>query len=175
MPVMDLSRNDPTMPPNPTLFDRLIREHARLIAAAIRRVCGRRHGGMVADIQQEVYLALWKRLRSPDEITHPTSYLYKMALRTALTFVRKLDPERALPAEPIRGGGAQKGRLNTVERARLVDQTLETLEPEEARALRAYMAGLNHRQVARLCGWTESVARHRIYRSLQKLREKWGP
>ena len=38
--------------------------------------------------------------------------------------------------------------------------------------MRAYLAGFNHREVARLFGWTESVARHRIYRSIDELKTK---
>ena len=33
------------------------------------------------------------------------------------------------------------------------------------------MTGFNHREVSGLYGWTESVARHRIYRGLEALRE----
>ena len=61
-------------------FETLVRQHARLMAAAIRRVCGRRHGALIPDVEQEVHLALWKRLGSGKEITHPASYLYRVAL-----------------------------------------------------------------------------------------------
>jgi RNA polymerase sigma-70 factor (ECF subfamily) len=158
---------------DPSDFERLIRTHARVMAAAIRRVCGRRHGALVPDVQQEVYLALWKRLRSGNAIEHPVSYLYKVALTTALAVVRRAGPEEAgltdaLTESPRPEGGG----LNGLERARLIEEALASLEEDEARALRAYLAGFNHHEVARLFGWSESVARHRIYRSMERLRER---
>jgi RNA polymerase sigma-70 factor (ECF subfamily) len=163
------------VPSTATEFERLIRDHARLMAAAIRRICGRRHGGLVADVQQEVYLALWKRLQSGNEIAHPISYLYKVALTTALAVIRRLEPEHSsLLSDDALPAAREDTGLNPLERARLIEQALEALEPEEARALRAYLAGFNHQEVARLFGWTESVARHRIYRSMERLRERMG-
>lgn len=163
--------------PSATEFERLIRTHARVMAAAIRRVCGRRHGALVPDVQQEVYLALWKRLHSGKEIEHPVSYLYKVALTTALAMVRKLDPERGdtpLDEEPA-GRPAPGAALHPMERARLIEEVLGKLDADEGRALRAYLAGYNHEEVARLYGWSASVARHRIYRSMEKLRERMDP
>jgi RNA polymerase sigma-70 factor (ECF subfamily) len=159
------------VPSSPSDFEHLIRAHARVMAAAIRRVCGRRHGALVPDVQQEVYLALWKRLQSGNPIDHPVSYLYKVALTTALAMVRKLGPDRAAPEEEADLAAAPDARaLHPLERARLLAEVLEALEPDEARALKAYLAGFGHAEVARLFGWTESVARHRVYRSMEKLR-----
>jgi RNA polymerase sigma factor (sigma-70 family) len=155
-------------------FVELTRDYAALMAAAIRRVCGRRHGALVPDVTQEVHLALWKRLASGNEIRHPASYLYKVALTTALAMVRRLEPEAASleearepRSEPLARDGVT---LEPAEQALLIRQVLETLEAEQAGALRAWLAGFNHVEVAALFGWTESVARHRIYRGLERLR-----
>ncbi len=156
-------------------FEALVRGHARVMSAAIRRVCGRRHRSLVPDVQQEVYLALWKRLESGKEIAYPTSYLYRVALTTALAVVRRLETEVPMLAEdddPALGQEppAGAGELPRAERRAVLRQVLERLEPAEARALRAYLAGFSHTEVARLYGWSESVARHRIYRTLERLR-----
>ncbi len=160
--------------PRDEAFDGLVRRHARLMAAAVRRVCGRRHRELIPDVEQEVYLALWKRLGSGNRIEHPTSYLYKMALTTALAVVRRHEPHGgAAPLEEAiarSGPAARPDELQPVERRRLLAEVLGRLGAEEARALRAYLAGFNHTEVAELFGWSESVARHRIYRSLERLR-----
>ncbi len=163
------------MPARPQEFERLVAENARIIGAAIRRVCGRRYGSLVPDVEQEVYLALWKRLQVGKEIEHPASYLYKVALTTAIAVVRKLRPEAASLEDLDRPPGATPaaaGELLPEERARLIEQALASAEPDQARALRAYLAGFNHREVAALYGWSESVARHRIYRGLERLRRR---
>lgn len=154
-------------------FERLVSEHARLMASAIRRVCGRRFQALVPDVEQEVRLALWKRLETGKSIEHPRSYVYKVALRTALAVVRRHQPEEAMEDERLmhevdtREDAAAP--LNRAERRLLIDQALDRLPDEQARALRAYLAGFNHVEVARLYAWTPSVARHRIYRGLETL------
>jgi DNA-directed RNA polymerase specialized sigma24 family protein len=170
-----------------TRFQQLLRSHARLMAGAIRKVCGRRHQALVPDVEQEVYLALWKRLGESagrpggKEIEHPVSYLYKTALTTAAAMVRKLAPAGAEPAydgelaglaAPEEGGdgGGGIGGLSGPERRRLLAELLGRLPEDQARALKAHLAGFNHEEVARFYGWTESVARHRIYRAIDALK-----
>jgi RNA polymerase sigma factor (sigma-70 family) len=170
-----------------TRFQQLLRSHARLMAGAIRKVCGRRHSALVPDVEQEVYLALWKRLgqnaNAGKEIEHPVSYLYKTALTTAAAMVRKLAPggmdedgEVELERLPAPDSGALDGLggLSAAERERLLAELLARLPDEQARALRAYLAGFNHAEVAGLFGWTESVARHRIYRAIETLKAEVG-
>ena len=166
------------MPPDAAEFERLVRRHARLVGAAARRVCGRRHAELVPDVEQEVYLALWKRLQGAgNPITHPTSYLYKMALTAALALVRRHRSDEPLEEERVADVAASAGAtdgLEPAERRRLLDQLLGALDPDEARALRAWLAGFNHLEVAKLYGWSASVARHRIYRTLERLRAGAG-
>ena len=170
-----------------TRFQQLLRSHARLMAGAIRKVCGRRHRELVPDVEQEVYLALWKRLGDAaaktegkpggKEIEHPVSYLYKTALTTAAAMVRRLTAADTVDdggleelAAPEAGGAERVGGLSGPERQRLLAELLARLPEDQARALRAYLAGFNHEEVARLYGWTESVARHRIYRAIEALK-----
>ncbi len=68
------------------------------------------------------------------------------------------------------GEANNPGNLLPAERGRLLEEMLGKLNIEQARALRGYLSGLNHREVAALFGWSESVARHRIYRGLETLR-----
>ena len=60
--------------------------------------------------------------------------------------------------------------LSSAERTCLLTALLDQLPLEQARAVRAYLAGFTAMEVARLYGWSPSVARHRIYRGLQSLR-----
>ncbi len=154
-------------------FESLLRNHARLVSSAIRRVCSRRYGALVPDIEQEVYVALWKRLESGKEITHPVSYLYKVALTTALSVIRKHLPAADAPAREAEDGPIPRPAflgLAPAEQGRLLAEALGSLPAEESRAVRAYLAGFNHEELADLYGWSSSVARHRIYRGLEKVR-----
>lgn len=156
-------------------FAALVDRHARVIASAIRRVCSRRHRALVPDIEQDVRTALWKRLQSGKEIAHPVSYLYKVAMTTALAAVRR-SPELSNGPVPETAGEPETPAsflgLLPAEQARLLREALEVLSPEERRAVRAHLAGFNHEDVARLYGWTPSIARHRIYRGLERVRAR---
>jgi RNA polymerase sigma factor (sigma-70 family) len=160
----------------PADFDALVDRYARLFAAVARRVCGRRHQALIPDVEQEIRLALWKRLQGGNEIRHPTSYLYKVALATSLEVIRRYRPEReelaADPPEPA--GRAADLRLLPPERARLLEEAIASLEADAARAVRGYLTGLNHEELAELYGWSPSVARHLVYRSLERLRQRLG-
>ena len=161
-------------------FAELVERYSRLVASAIRRVCRERHRLLVPDVQQEVYAALWKRLESGKNIEHPASYLYKMALTAALAAVRKHAREVPLeregdpsPAEPrAADASADPGDLLPAERRHWIRQAIAALPLEQARAVRAHLAGFNHVEVAAMFGWTEAVARHRIYRGLDALRDR---
>lgn len=163
-------------------FEELVGRYARLMASAIRRVCGQRHGHLVPDAQQEVYVALWKRLGSGKEIEHPPSYLYKVALTTAFAVLRRhvrggsadALEERADGLTATAGTAGGVAGLGPQERAQLLRQLLERLPPEQAQALRGYLAGFNHKELATLHGWSEAVARHRVYRAIEALRAALG-
>jgi len=157
-------------------FDRLARLHARVMGAAIRRVCGRRYRALVPDVEQEVHFSLWKLVRAGKEIANPTSYLYKMALTTALAVVRGIESKGGLGEEQVEetpaASNPTRGGLGEVERRVFVKEVLDRLDPDESRALRAYLAGFNHREVAAMFGWSVAIARHRIYRSIQRLKRE---
>lgn len=159
---------------NPKEFDALVERYGALMASAIRKVCARRHRALIPDVEQEVRLALWKHLKAGNEIRHPSSYLYKMALTTALNLVRRSGAERETPLDESTPPASPEGRpvadLLPPEKARLMEEALARLDPDQERALRAYLIGFNHREIARLHGWTDSVARHRIYRGLDTLK-----
>lgn len=155
-------------------FEQLIERYGKLMSSAVRRVCARKNAALVPDVEQEVRLALWRHLERGGEIEHPGAYLYRMALTTALRELRRVRGERPLEeSEPPEVPPPPRG-LEPPEQSRLIEQALGTLEPDQSRAVRAYLMGFNHREVATLFGWSESVGRHRIYRGLERLRRELG-
>jgi RNA polymerase sigma factor (sigma-70 family) len=156
-------------------YEHLVEKYARLLSAVARRVCGRHHESLIPDVEQEIRLALWKRLQGGNQIRHPTSYLYKVALATSLAVIRRYRPRREdLRSDLPEPTGPDLPRLLPAERARLTEQVISSLAPDAARAIRGYLMGLNHEELAALYGWTPSVARHLVYRSLEQLRERLG-
>ena len=141
-------------------LEQLIDQHARLMASAIRRIC--RRPDLVADIEQEVHLALYKRLLTGKKIEYPTSYVYRVALNTASTVLRRLTGrEEEAEDDALESAARSDSEAGDTERKILLEQVLAELPVEQRAALRGYLAGFNHGEVAKIYGWTESVARHR--------------
>jgi len=150
-------------------YTTLIERHAAVVRSAIRRVLGRRHTELSDDVEQELRLALWKRVQGGKEIEHPVSYLYRAAVTTAWAVLKHEAPKEAeLEAVEIAAPGQDP------EAGLLIDEMLGHLPAEQSRAVKAYLAGFNHTEIAALYGWSPSVARHRIYRALDTLRRRFA-
>jgi RNA polymerase sigma factor (sigma-70 family) len=149
-------------------------EYRGIIVSAIQRVCGAASPSLLRDIEQDVYLALWQRWNDGKRIDFPVSYLYKVALRAALAVIRTATSPamEAHTTEPCshQAGDTPPGSLSAAERACLLTELLNQLPSEQARAVRAYLAGLSHTETATLYGWSAAVARHRIYRGMHALK-----
>jgi DNA-directed RNA polymerase specialized sigma24 family protein len=145
-----------------------------IIVSAIRRVCGAASDRLLPDVEQDVYLTLWQCWTEGTRIDYPVSYLYTVALRTALKIMRADDAadmevsstQTYLPTAP----DLRIGDLSLAERACVLTELLDQLPPEQARAVRAYLAGFSHTETATLYGWSAAVARHRIYRGVHALK-----
>jgi RNA polymerase sigma factor (sigma-70 family) len=149
-------------------------QYRGIIVSAIRRICGASSHSLLPDIEQEVYLALWQRWKDGIRIDYPISYLYKVALRTTLVVMRTfrapdLEGNTTQRRSPTAQGHTIED-LSSAERACLLAELLDHLPPEQARAVRAYLAGFSHAETATLYGWSAAVARHRIYRGMHALK-----
>ena len=155
-------------------FLAFIQPYKRIITNAIRRGCGAAYPYLRSDVEQEVYLALWQRWQDSPRLDYPVSYLYKVTLRTALAMLRTNTSQNlemhTAETRPHVAQGTSTEELSLAERTYLLTELFDQLPLEQARAVRAYLAGFTAMEVARLYGWSPSVARHRIYRGLQSLR-----
>ncbi len=108
----------------------------------------------------------------------PAPICIRWPFATSLAVIRRYQPQcedlHAEPPELPRAQAPALGRLLPAERARLVEELVQKLEPDAARAIRGYLTGLNHEELAGLYGWSHSVARHLVYRSLEQLRKRLG-
>ena len=152
-------------------FEQLIKRYASVIAAAVRRVCLRRYESLIPDVTQEVHLKMWKIVESGKKIDNPPSYFYRVALTTGLEMIELAKKQQTIASKLESEVTAHKAEdFALPERARLIEELLAQLETDAANALRAYLAGYNHVEIAKLFGWSESVARHKVYRSFDKLK-----
>jgi DNA-directed RNA polymerase specialized sigma24 family protein len=139
----------------------------------VARVGGRAVGAIREDVQQEVLIALWRQVESERSIEHPSSYIYRAAVRETVRAVRR---ERARQSEPLDGvepvqEGSPQSLLAAREQAGHVEASLAALLPDRARAVRAHLAGFDVDEIMKLHGWTYQKARNLVARGMADLRE----
>lgn len=162
----------------------------RLVArfGGLLRQVGRRRGLTEADageLCQEVRIRLWHALASGERIAGaPASYVYRTAMSAALDMIRRRRARREESLEDRHEGSADavlagiatapecERALEEQELAERVAQQVNALAEPRAVAVRMYLAGYNHREIAGLLRWTEAKARNLLYRGLAELRKK---
>ena len=150
-------------------FESLIEKYARLVSHAIQKVCFPNNRECVEDIRQEVHLKLWGLLKSGKKMDRPESYIYRVAFTTALRFVQKKGAwistdELHLPLQTPDSESKSNRKM-------IIANLLKQLDDDHRRALKAYLTGFNHKEVATLFGWSEAKARHLVYRGIHALKE----
>jgi len=127
------------------------------------------------DVEQRVLVALWKVTSGEQEIRHPSSYIYRAAVRET---VRVLKEERR-GGESIDGLEQRAdGRMRTPEElaaskqlGATIMESLSTLSRDRQRAVRAHLAGFEVREIMEMFGWSYNRARNLIVRGMADLRK----
>ena len=176
LPAVSDDHDDPSHAlERPRRFELLVEGYGRLVAQAVRRVAGVASGNDLDDIQQDVMLALWKRLSREQTIEHPASYLYKAAIREAVRAVGRLrrraeDPLETQTLEPRVEPEAERV-VEAREQQALLQAALDTLAPDRARAVRGHLAGLGVNELMQLYGWPYQRTRNLVARGMADLKD----
>lgn len=155
----------------------LVRQYGKLIAAMVRRVGRSAPAQVREDIQQRVLIALWKQLRSGHAIEHPTTYVYRTAVRET---VRVMREEAARAQDPIEddhgpsGLRAERGdphaELVRKEKMGRIRAAIREIAPERRLAVRAHLSGFDVDEIMARHGWSYQKARNLIARGMADLR-----
>jgi RNA polymerase sigma-70 factor (ECF subfamily) len=154
-------------------FASFLDQYGRMIRAVVSRIGGRALGLHKEDVEQEIRLALWRRLQGEQSIEHPTSYVYTVARREAIRAVRRelsrsaaegsLESDRPPPPDPHE----EATRRETGRRLRAA---VERLAPDRRRAIEAHLSGLDVDEIMDLFGWSYQKARNLIARGRADVR-----
>jgi DNA-directed RNA polymerase specialized sigma24 family protein len=155
-----------------TRFEGMVRQYGRLISTVVARVGGQATSLFREDIEQQVLIELWRQVDREQKIDHPSSYLYRAAVReTVRVLKRELSREStAPPAEGAKGGESPFQSLAVKEQAALVEGCVAALPTERQRAVRAHLAGFDVREIMQMHGWPYQKARNLIARGMAELR-----
>lgn len=154
-------------------LEALVRQYSRLIRSVVARVAGPRAALIRDDVEQEIVIALWRRLRGAQELEAAPSYVYKAAVRETVRMLRKLLKHEAAPlpegaAEPA---GPPDSRPGQDEDAAAIEAALRALQPEREAAVRLHLMGYEVTEVMRLRDWPYQKARNLIARGMADLRQ----
>lgn len=153
------------------LFDRWLAEHAAVLHHVAN---GFAEGADRHDLMQELLLALWRAVPAYRGGAQPSTFIYRVAHNTALTWKRternyrrrvdrfEADVLRATQAEPV---------VSTREREtlELLYAAIRRLPPVDRSLILLHLDGVAYAAIAELHGLTESNVGARLTRLKQKL------
>ncbi|WP_372018690.1 RNA polymerase sigma factor [Pseudoxanthomonas sp. 10H] len=128
-----------------------------------------------ADLAQEIAAQLWRAWPSYDPSRSFSTWMYRIALNTAISFLRgQAEPQRgAVPLDDHLHELADERGFDpeTHERLRVLQRFMATLGPLDRALLLLYLEERSGREMAEVLGIGESNVTTRIGRLRQRLRE----
>lgn len=171
-----------------TRLQDLLARYGTLLRRTIVRVCPRAMGLSYDDIEQEARVRLWSALKHEREITHPGSYIYKVAVSATIRAIRRARARREEPlVHPATDADANANAAETLqanpdmapdviaerrEWIRKIESALSRLQPNRRVAVGLHLQGMTTREIAALLEWTEPKARNLVHRGLKDLRRE---
>ena len=155
-------------------FSELVHTHSQGVLNVVYRMCG--NGDLAEDAAQEAFIQAWLRLSSYKEKASFRSWLYRIAVNTAIDMLRK--EKRILPntIEDLNVGDSRPGpeaMLASSERTELIREAVLTL-PNASRAvlvLREY-EGLSYQEIAESLEIPMGTVMSRLSYARKLLKEK---
>ena len=160
------------MTPEETLLA-LLEEHAR----AMRRIAWAYAGaaGEEEDLFQEILAQAWRSLPTFRGNSKAGTWLYRVALNTALTWKRRTSKHRIghVELDLSRNGSEPKSHGSPRSEQAILMDFLGTLGGPDYSILLLYMEGLSYGEIADVTGLTESAVGVRIHRMKKTFTERY--
>jgi RNA polymerase sigma-70 factor (ECF subfamily) len=152
--------------------ERLFHELLAANKERIRRLCYGYLGptGEVDDLFQEIMVHLWNSLPSFRGESSPATWLYRIAINTALIYRRKRRTTEPLPELADNRLGAQQD-LESRERLAGLYRAIATLAGQDRLIVTLLLEGLSYREIAEITGLTVNHVGVKISRIKQTLEE----
>jgi RNA polymerase sigma-70 factor, ECF subfamily len=128
-------------------------------------------GGDVDDLFQEVMINVWNSLPSFRGEARPSTWLYRIAVNTALIHRRKRRPSEPLPELRDPARGAQQG-LEDAERLAALRTAIASLPDQDRLIMTLLLEGMSYKEIAEITGLTVSHVGVKISRAKAVLEER---
>lgn len=160
-------------PPADSQLESLVRQFSRLVRSVAARVGGSAGRQLADDVEQVVFLNLWKQLQREQNIDNPSSYIYRCAVRETIRLLQDARAREGEPEDPVDPPSetlTPDDRLASKERAAVVGEAIKTLAIDRRRAVQAYLAGFSVAETMTMYGWSYERARNLSTRGMADLR-----
>jgi RNA polymerase sigma-70 factor (ECF subfamily) len=152
------------------VFLSLVRKHSPLLHKVCHLYC--RSEDERRDLLQEILLQLWKSLPGFEGRAKPATWFYRVALNTAITFLRKSARSGFVSAFPETQTAVCEGReFRQIENAEVLERALATLGDVEKAIVLLHFEERSYLEIAEILGISEKVVSVKLVRIKTKLRD----
>jgi RNA polymerase sigma-70 factor (ECF subfamily) len=145
-------------------LEQVLRDNAGRLARIARQYAG---PAEQQDLLQEISVALWKGLPRFEGRSKLSTWVFRVALNTALQYVRRRNPaSEPLAHDPV--GSADVG-----EPLALLDEFLAGLDPVNRGVLMLDLEGLERTEIAEVLGLTPGAVAVRMTRLKARFRDRY--
>lgn len=125
------------------------------------------------DLIQEIILRLWTNYQSFEGKSSFSTWMYRVAVNTAITFLRKdkRRPKTSTELEQLPEIKAEETATGQAEQMKIFYKAAHYLNSIEKALIFYFMEGLSHREISAHLGISETNARVKLSRTKEKLQE----
>lgn len=156
-------------------FQPLLDGHRGIVFKVANTYC--RHAEDRRDLAQEICTQVWKAFPAWDETRPFSTWMYRIALNVAISFVRSASTHAAVALDEIE---TEPGHDSDAERenddgVRVLYRVIGRLDPLNRALLMLYLDEKGQREIAEILGISESNVATKIGRLKQRLRNDFAP
>ena len=158
-------------------FSMLIENHERFVFNVVYRITGNAEDAR--DVSQEAFIKAFKNFESYDESSAFSTWLYRIAVNTAIDYIRKRKKENSISFEDYivdeknqKGDSGIEEKVISKEGVKNIISAVNMLDDEfkTVRVLRD-MEGMDYKEISDITGLPLGTVKSRLSRGRGKLRQ----
>jgi RNA polymerase sigma-70 factor (ECF subfamily) len=127
----------------------------------------------IDDLFQEIMTNLWNALPGFRGDSHPNTWLYRIAVNTALLYRRKQRPTNPLPETELADDApSTQSRLEDAERLAALRRAIAKLPDQDRLIITLLLESLSYREIAEITGLTVNHVGVKISRIKQAIEQR---
>ncbi len=158
---------------NQERFSALLDQHKGIVAKVVHTYCW--HPQDREELTQDIVTQLWRSFSRYDETRSFSTWMYRVALNVAISWVRRHSLRRehmTTLGETVDQVADTQTDSTQDERMDFLRQFIEQLEPLNRALMLLYLEAHSHREIAEVLGISETNVATKISRLKQRIRQQ---